>query len=81
METKYYKYAFFDKHNQQHKYILSLCQQLGWTKEHPKHGQVADLERLGQFIALDCKHKIELMKQSPEQVQTTIYQLEQVLIK
>lgn len=81
MSSNYYKYAFFDKNNKQHKYILSLCQQLGWTTEHPKWGQVANLERLGRFIALDCKHKITLKDQTPEQVRITIYQLEQVLVK
>ncbi|MDB0601101.1 hypothetical protein PL373_08065 [Tenacibaculum maritimum] len=79
--TTYYTYAFFDKNNEQHKYILSLCQQLGWTKDHPKWGKVSDLERLGRFIALDCKHKIALTKQTKIQLQTTIYQLEQVLVK
>ncbi len=80
---KYYKYAFFDNKNKAHRYLLSLCRQLGWTMPHPKNADVKipSLERLGRFIALDCRHKIALMQQSPTQLQVTIHQLEQVLLK
>lgn len=80
-ESKFYTYGFFKKGNTQHEYILSLCHTNGWTKSHPKYKQVVDLERLGRFIAKDCKYKIPLLKQTKEQLQTTIYQLEQVLTK
>lgn len=43
-------WAVFDKNNQQHKYILSLLIQLGWSTEHDRYGTVADLARLSSFL-------------------------------
>ena len=43
-------WAFFDKHNQQHRNILSLLRQLKWTKPHEKYGEVADLERFSNWL-------------------------------
>ncbi len=78
----YYKYAFFDKNNTQHKYILSLAIQLGWECENLKTGKmVADLEILGRFITNSTKAKKPLKEQTKTELQTTIYALEQVLIK
>ncbi|CAA0254747.1 hypothetical protein [Tenacibaculum maritimum] len=79
--TGYYKYGALFGNNKQQKYIRSLCYQLGWVKPHDTWGKVPDNERLGKFVFLDCKHKIPLSKQTPEQLQVTIYQLEQVLVK
>lgn len=45
-----YGWAYFDKFNKQHMYIVSLCMQTGWTKLHPRYGHVADLERLSNFL-------------------------------
>lgn len=80
--TAFYKYAFFDKNNKQHKYILSLAQQLGWEREHPKTGlMIADIEILGRFIANNTKAKKPLKEQSKTELQTTIFALEQILLK
>lgn len=43
-------WAFFDKNNQQHRLILSLCRQAQWTKPHSRYGEVVDLERLQSFL-------------------------------
>jgi hypothetical protein len=78
----FYKYAFFDKHNQQHMYIISLAMQLGWETEHLKTGcMVADLELLGRFIANSTQAKKPLKKQTKTELQKTIFALEQVLTK
>ncbi|MBU2923026.1 hypothetical protein KO504_16880 [Winogradskyella psychrotolerans] len=43
-------WAYFNKDNQQHKYILSLMLQLGWSNIHPTCGEVADMYRLSSFL-------------------------------
>lgn len=43
-------WAIFHKENKQHKYILSLLNQLQWTKEHPTNGTIADMSRLSSFL-------------------------------
>lgn len=76
----YKAYAYFDMNKQSHKYILSLCRQLGWVTNHPtRSGTVPDLERLGKFIAYNTGAKKPLSKQSPEETRKTIYALEQCL--
>jgi len=80
--TAFYKYAFFDNNNKQHKYILSLAQQIGWEMEHPKTGyMIADLELLGRFIANSTQAKTPLKQQTKTELQKTIFALEQVLTK
>ncbi|TYB69021.1 MULTISPECIES: hypothetical protein [Bizionia] len=50
-------WSLFDFKNTQHRYILSLCMQFGWSKTHPVTGkQVADLGALDSW--LKGKHKI-----------------------
>lgn len=45
----YAHWATFDKANKQHRYILSLCHQIGWVR--PATGRmVADLESLGRWL-------------------------------
>jgi hypothetical protein len=43
----------FDKSNVKHRKILSLLIQAGWSKEHQKFGNVADLERFASFLKSD----------------------------
>lgn len=43
-------WARFDSGNSQHRYILSLCIQNGWSRTHWKFGQVADIDRLSNFL-------------------------------
>lgn len=44
-------WAMFDKHNSQHKTVLSLCHQLGWVQEDKP--QFVDLQRLGGWLKSD----------------------------
>jgi hypothetical protein len=46
-------WAIFDKTNTQHKTILSLLRQAQWVVPNPRHGEVADLERLSTFLKSD----------------------------
>ena len=43
-------WAYFDKENNQHRLILSLCRQAQWVKPHSRFGEVVDLERLQVFL-------------------------------
>lgn len=43
-------WGLFDNNNPQHKNILSLMRQLQWTVPHARHGEVADLSRLSEFL-------------------------------
>ncbi|MCJ1809884.1 hypothetical protein [Flavobacterium covae] len=43
-------WALFDKHNEQHKYILSLLIQMGWSVENERYGEVADMYRLSDWL-------------------------------
>ncbi|AUS04513.1 hypothetical protein [Pseudotamlana carrageenivorans] len=48
---KYTLWSFYDSNNQQHKYILSLCMQFGWSKAHKVTGkQVANLGALDKWL-------------------------------
>lgn len=76
------RWGWFDNKNQQHMYILSLCQQLGWVKYHPKlQRNVADLTRLGRWIGNFGAYKKPLMQMNVHETQKIIVQLEQMLIK
>ncbi len=43
-------WAVFDLNSKQHKYILSLLIQLGWTTQHERYGLVSDMARLSDFL-------------------------------
>jgi len=36
--------------NQQHRYILSLLRQIGWTTSSDRYGVIPDMERLSDFL-------------------------------
>ncbi len=38
------KFGSFDLKNKKHKVIMSLVSQLQWTKKHPRHGEVPDMD-------------------------------------
>lgn len=48
-----YNWATFDKNNQQHKTILSQMRTLQWTTSHERWGEVADINRLSDFLKSD----------------------------
>ena len=75
-------WAAFDPKNQQHKYVLSLCQQYGWTRPHPKYGSVADLGRLGNWLRSDRSPvRKPLMAMKPGEVSTIINAMESMVKK
>lgn len=43
-------WAMFDKTNNKHLQVLSLCRQANWTTKHEKYGDVACLERLSNWL-------------------------------
>ncbi len=73
-------WAKFDNNNAAHKNILSLLRQLNWTTPHPRHGEVADLVRLDQFLRSNrCPVNKPLMKMEKEEVSKLIIALEGIL--
>lgn len=74
-------WAYFDKDNHSHKYILSLMYQLDWTIK--KNGKVVpDMKRLGEWLQSNkCPRSLPLKKQSGCDLRTNIYALEQMLPK
>tara|TARA_R100000306_G_C4366041_1_gene137698 strand:- start:989 stop:1285 length:297 start_codon:yes stop_codon:yes gene_type:complete len=49
-------WSYFDPKINRHMYIMSLCIQYGWSREHPKTGrEVADLGQLDKWLR--GKHK------------------------
>jgi hypothetical protein len=56
-------WAMFDKSNTKHLKVLSLCRQAKWTTDHEKYGEVADLERLSNWLKSEkCPVKKPLKK-------------------
>lgn len=79
---KDYRFALFDNRNQQHRYLLSLCQQFGWVVYDERRGRMlADLNRLGSWIRNRGHVKKPLKDQTTKEVSKTIYQFEQMLDK
>ncbi|OGX23353.1 MAG: hypothetical protein A3K54_00110 [Omnitrophica WOR_2 bacterium RBG_13_44_8] len=78
----YLNYGKFDKNNKQHTYLLSMCMQLGWTVFNKNvQRNVADIVRLGRFIMHFGAIKKPLIEQSKQELQTTVYQFEQMVSK
>ncbi len=72
----------FSLDNKQHMYILSMCQQLGWIAFNHKLGRnVADIGRLGRWIRNFGGVKKPLLQQTRQELQETIYQMEQMVKK
>jgi hypothetical protein len=70
----------FDKNNTQHKYILSLCHQLGWVVwDNRNNRHIADMNALATWLQRKSIYKQPLCSLDRGQLQQTIYQLEQVL--
>jgi len=43
-------WALFDNKNTKHRRILALARTAQWVVKHPKYGEVADLERISQWL-------------------------------
>ncbi len=75
-------WAYFDKHNKQHNYIMSLLRQVGWITSSERYGVIPDLKRFSEWLKSDkapIRKKLKAMS-SPE-LQTTINALEGILGK
>ncbi|HLT54398.1 MAG TPA: hypothetical protein VKZ97_10915 [Flavobacteriaceae bacterium] len=73
-------WAVFDVKNQKHKYILSLLIQIGWSKPHEKYGEIADMQRLSNFLK-SKKSPISkpLQDMYPEELSKLIFVLEKIV--
>lgn len=82
VELKDYQFATFNLSNKQHKYILSLCQEYGWTVYDEKRKRtIADLNKLGKWIRHSSQCKKPLQQQTTKELQTTVYAFEQMVKK
>lgn len=72
------KFQRFDIKNSQHKYILSMCHTIGWTKN--KDGKVIpDMEAFGHWLQTRSPIKLPLLDMGIKQLQKVIYAFEQVV--
>jgi hypothetical protein len=72
------KFQRFDINNSQHKYILSLCHTVGWTKN--KDGKIiADMEAFGHWLQTRSPIKLPLPDMGTKQIQKVIYAFEKVV--
>lgn len=72
------KFQRFDIKNSQHKYILSMCHTIGWTKN--KDGKVIpDMEAFGHWLQTRSPIKLPLPDMGTKQIQKVIYAFEQVV--
>jgi len=75
-------WAFFDKDNGQHKYILSLCRQLNWTTPHERFGKVVDLNRLSEWLKSSRSPvKKKLQKMDTVETSRIVAALEKMITK
>ena len=73
-------WSAFDKTNPKHKLILSLCRQANWTVSNAKYGEVADLNRLDNWLKSDkAPVNKPLKKQDQKEIQKTIAALGEIV--
>ena len=76
----YDQWALFDKHNKQHRTILSLCMQYGWSKPstNGKSSEVADLYQLSEWLKYGDKCPVHkpLKKMDTKELSKVILALE-----
>ena len=72
----------FDIKIDSHRYVLSLCHQLEWTKQTAAKGTVADLDRLGRWLeSKKSPVRKPLMEMKPGEVSTIINAMESMVKK
>lgn len=75
-------WAHFDKSNSKHRYILSLCIQLQWSKKSDRHGEIADLNRLSDWLKSNrCPVQKPLLKMKPFELTKIVSALESMNVK
>lgn len=73
-------WGLFNKYDQQHKYVRSLCMQAQWTVPSEKWREVADLNRLSDFLKSDKSPvNLPLKKMTPQEVSKIIVALEGIV--
>lgn len=77
----YDNWAHFNKDNKQHRNILSLAMQYGWSVPHPTLGEIANLGRLSEWLKEDkrCPVHKKLKDMQPEELSKIIYALEKMI--
>ncbi len=67
-------FGTFDLKNQKHKLILSLVRQNQWTKQHSRHGEVADMDgAFASWLQSDRSPVNKpLLKMTPEETEKVI---------
>ncbi|WP_444647730.1 hypothetical protein ACSLMO_13380 [Flavobacterium columnare] len=75
-------WAYYDKNNPQHRYILSLLIQLGWSIKSEKYGEIADLNRFSNWLKSN-KSPVQkpLKKMCAAQTTIVISALESMIVK
>lgn len=75
-------WGFFDKNNLQHKAVLSQLRQLQWTTTSKRWGEVADINRLSDFLKSERSPvQKPLTKMEPEEVSKIIECLKSMVTK
>lgn len=73
-------WAKFDKKNARHMLILSLCRQAQWVTNTQRFGEVADLNRLSNFLKSEKSPvKKPLMKMNDDEIEKIITALSGVI--
>jgi hypothetical protein len=79
-KTNTENWGLFAVNNQQHKTILSLLRQAQWTVPNGRWGEVADINRLSEFLKSDKSPvKKPLKKMEPAEVSKIIVALEGIV--
>ncbi|GGA84504.1 hypothetical protein GCM10008015_26620 [Flavobacterium palustre] len=75
-------WAAFDKSNRQHMGVMGQLRTLQWTVPHPRHGEVADLARLSDFLKSDKSPvKKPLKDMEPKELSKIIECLKSMVVK
>ncbi len=77
---KYDNWAYYDKTKQSHLYILSLSIQFGWFIVDERYGEIADLQKLSEWLKSDKSPvKMPIKEMAPEQISKVIFALESMV--
>ena len=72
----------FDKNNQRHKFLLSLCIQYGWRKSSQQYGAIANLDKLNDWMHTPvCPVNKPLKEMTNDELTKVIGALEQMTKK
>lgn len=77
----YDNWAWFDKTNAKHSYVLSLCIQYSWSVKGGGGGLIADLGRLSEWLKHRSPVKKPLKKMDGLELSRVIKALEQMTLK